>query len=158
LAQKPYDRVKFYYRLNTHADFLRGLGITFNGVFPRMTRDFLIDFENNQQAQAAQNMLASVRVVDGNEPLFGEIDNRGNSLFVTLTYPKEITAKTMYQVGDRKAGLLPEVSFVAIKNGMHQEEGFAFFTQGASKYAPADYSHVAELGAAIKEFFGLARA
>ena len=53
--------------------------------------------------------------------------------------------------------MLSEVSFVAIKNGMHQEEGFAFFTHGASMYAPADKSHVAELGAAIKEYFGLAR-
>lgn len=158
LAQKPYDRVKFYYRLNTHADFLRGLGITFKGVFPRMTRDFLIEFDNVQQAQVAQEVLAAVRVVGGDEPLFGEIDNRGSSLFVTLTYPSEITEKTMYQVGDRNVALLPNVSFVAIKNGMHQEEGFAFFTRGVSKYAPANKAHVAELGAAIKEYFGHTRA
>jgi hypothetical protein len=155
LAQKPYDRVRFYYRLNTHADFLCGLGITFSGVFPRMTRDFLIEFEDARQARAAQDVLAGVRVVGGDEPLFGEIDNRGNSLFVTLTYPHEVTAQTQYQVGNRKAALLPEVSFVAIKNGMHQEEGFAFFTEGAARYAPADKSHVANLGAAIMCYFGV---
>lgn len=155
LAQKPYDRVKFYYRLNGHKEFLRGLGITFNGVFPRMTRDFLVQFDNNKQAQAAQDILASVRVVDDNVPLFGEIDNRGDSLFVTLTYPHEITSKTQYQLGDHKAALLPEVSFVAIKNGMHQEEGFAFFTPGAARYAPADKAHVAKLGAAIMSYFGV---
>jgi hypothetical protein len=153
LAQKPYDRVKFYYRLNAHADFLRGLGIAFGGVFPRMTRDFLIEFENVQQAHAAEDLLAEVRVVGDNEPLFGEIDNRGASLFVTLTYPKEITAQTQYQVGERKAALLPEVSFVAIKNGMHQEEGFAFFTEGVARYAPADMAHVAQLGYTIMNFF-----
>jgi hypothetical protein len=49
--------------------------------------------------------------------------------------------------------LLPEVSFVAIKNGMHQEEGFAFFTEGAARYAPADQAHVAHLGLAIMNFF-----
>lgn len=156
LAQKPYDRVKFYYRLNTHADFLRGLGIAFKGVFPRMTRDFLIEFENDQQAQAAQNVLAAVRVVGGDDPLFGEIDNRGNSLFVTLTYPQEINAQTMYQVGGRKSPLLPEVSFVAIKNGMHQEEGFAFFTPGAAKYAPAEHSHVGALASTVLGYFGVA--
>lgn len=155
LAQKPYDRLKFYYRLNTHADFLRGLGIMFSGVFPRMTRDFLIEFEDARQAQVAHDVLAGVRVVGDDEPLFGEIDNRGNSLFVTLTYPHEVTAQTHYQVGDRKAALLPEVSFVAIKNGMHQEEGFAFFTEGAARYAPADKSHVANLGAAIMSYFGV---
>jgi len=156
LAQKPYDRIKFYYRLNTHADFLRGLGIVFSGLFPRMTRDFLIEFENAQQALAAQSVLASIRVDDHDAPLFGEIDNRGNSLFVTLTYPHEITASTHYRVGDRKLPLLPEVSFVAIKNGMHQEEGFAFFSPGIAPYAPIDKAHVAQLGTSIKNYFGLA--
>lgn len=156
LAQKPYDQVKFYYRLNTHKDFLRGLGIPFSGVFPRMTRDFLIEFETIQQAQAAQDVLADVRVEGGDEPLFGEIDNRGSSLFVTLTYPQEITAQTQYKAGDRKAALLPEVSFVAIKNGMHQAEGFAFFTPGAAKYAPADMAHVAKLNGTLKDYFGIA--
>ncbi len=153
LSQKPYDRVEFYYRLNSHRFFLRGLGITFSDVLPRMTRDFLIQFEDNKQAQAAQDILAGVRVKDDHIPLFGEIDNRGNSLFVTLTYPYEITAETQYKVGDRKAALLPEVSFVAIKNGMHQEEGFAFFTAGVARHAPTDKAHVAQLGAAIMNYF-----
>jgi hypothetical protein len=120
-----------------------------------MTRDFLIEFENNQQAKAAQDVLSSVRVVGDDVPLFGEIDNRGDSLFVTLTYPQEITAQTQYQVGHRKAALLPEVSFVAIKNGMHQEEGFAFFTPDVARYVPADKAHVAELGVAIMSYFGV---
>lgn len=155
LAQKPYDRVKFYYRLNTHAEFLRRLGIKFSQVFPRMTRDFLIEFENARQARTAQDVLVDVRVVGDGAPLFGEIDNRGDSLFVTLTYPQEITAQTQVQIGDRKIALLPEVSFVAIKNGMHQEEGFAFFTSDVAKHAPADKAHVAQLGEAIKGYFGL---
>src|SRR5205085_285235 len=41
LSQRPYDRVKFYYRLKDHGEFLRGLGISFHTVQPRMTRDFL---------------------------------------------------------------------------------------------------------------------
>jgi hypothetical protein len=158
LAQKPYDRVKFYYRLNTHADFLGRLGIEFSGVIPRMTRDFLIEFDNQEQALAAQDVLASVQVDGEDVPLFGEIDNRGNSLFVTLTYPREITSSTQYRMGEHKFPLLPEVSFVAIKNGMHQEEGFAFFTPGIAPYAPPDKAHVAELGASIKGYFDIALA
>ena len=155
LAQRPYDHIKFYYRLNAHADFLHGLGIVFSGVFPRMTRDFLIEFENNLQAQAAEYVLSRVRVVGEEAALFGEIDNRGKSLFVTLTYPLEITPETQYLVGDRKFALLAHVSFVAIKNGMHQEEGFAFFTPGAAKHAPTEKAHVAQLGVAILSYFGL---
>jgi len=157
LAQRPYDRVKFYYRLNNHADFLRGLGIVFSGVFPRMTRDFLIEFENMQQALSAQKLLSSLQVDDKSVPLFGEIDNRGDSLFVTLTYPHEITASTHYRAGDRKLPLLPEVSFVAIKNGMHQEEGFAFFTPGVAPHAPPDKAHVYRLGQSILDYFGVGR-
>lgn len=157
LAQKPYDRIKFYYRLNDHKEFLRGLGITFSAVFPRMTRDFLIEFENAQEACAAQEVLAGVRVVGGDIPLFGEVDNRGNTLFVTLTYPQEITVQTQYQIGDRKGALLPAVNFVAIKNGMHQEQGFAFFTPGVAKHAPADNVHVSQLALTIQKYFGLAQ-
>lgn len=155
LAQKPYERVKYYYRLKTHANFLLGLGIKFTDVFPRMTRDFLINFQNADHAIEAQNILASVRVGDGDDPLFGEIDNRGNSLFVTLTYPLEITPSTNFRLDNLNLPLLPEVSFVAIKNGMHQEEGFAFFTSGFAPYAPADMEHVAKLGTSIKNYFGL---
>ncbi len=155
LAQKPYDRVKFYYRLNDHSKFLRGLGIDFRDVFPRMTRDFLIEFDNVQQALAAQRVLARVRVNDDDIPLFGQIDNRGNSLFVTLTYSQEIEASTQYHLGARKSPLFPEVSFVAIKNGVHQEQGFAFFTSGFASYAPPDQSHVAHLGTSIKNYFDI---
>lgn len=155
LAQKPYERIKFYYRLNNHTDFLRALGIKFFAVYPRMTRDFLIEFQDAEESLAAQKVLASIRVDDEGDSLFGEIDNRGSSLFVTLTYPQEITPTTQYRLHDQKLPLMPEVSFVAIKNGMHQEEGFAFFTSGVAPYAPIDKAHVSQLGVSIKKFFGV---
>jgi hypothetical protein len=153
LAQKPYDRVKFYYRLNSHARFLHEIGVRFRGVFPRMTRDFLVEFGSEEEARTAQNLLASVRVGDDDIPLFGEIDNRGESLFVTLTYPHEITTSTFYRVGGGKHPLSPEVSFVAVKNGMHQEEGFAFFSPGVAVHAPQNGAHVANLGKTILRYF-----
>ena len=156
LTQKPYDRVKFYYRLNSHEAFLHSLGIKFLSVTPRMTRDFLVQFETMQQALAAQEVLSSV-FVEGVEdaPLFGEIDNRGKSLFVALTYPYEITSSTLYHLGGRAAPLSPQVSFVAIKNGMHHNEGFAFFTQGVAEVAPQDGAHVSELNESIMRHFGI---
>lgn len=155
LAQKPYDRIKFYYRLNSHADFLRGLGIAFKEVYPRMTRDFLIEFDDEKDALKAQETLAGVHVQNDGLPLFGEIDNRGKSLFVTLTYPHEVLASTNYIFGDRVQALLSQVSFVAIKNGMHQPEGFAFFSPNVASHAPADMSHVARLGETVKSYFGI---
>ena len=156
LAQKPYDRLKFYYRLNAHADFLREIGIDFSAVYPRMTRDFLVEFNTEAQALSAQSTLDSIQIHDDKFGLFDKIDNRGNSLFVTLTYPKEITEFTKFTIFGETKHLKPFVSFVAIKNGMHQGEGFAFFTHGVNSHAPCNLSHVCNLGKTIIEFFGVA--
>ena len=155
LAQKPYDRLKYYYRLNSHAEFLSGLGIEFTGVYPRMTRDFLVEFETEEQALSAQSVLGNIQVKGDGVALFGEIDNRGKNLFVTMTYPNEITDTTKYIASGRIEPLKPAVSFVAIKNGMHQAEGFAFFTPGIANFAPADSCHVGNLGGTVLSYFGL---
>jgi len=155
LAQKPYDRLEFYYRLNSHADFLKSLGIDFSGVYPRMTRDFLVEFETEGQAQLAESILARIQVKGDSSALFGEIHNRGKSLFVSLTYPDEITESTKYIIDERTRLLKPLVSFVAIKNGMHQAEGFAFFTSGVKSHAPTNMAHVANIGNSILEYFGV---
>jgi hypothetical protein len=154
LSQKPYDRVKFYYRLRCHHAFLAQVGIRFKSVVPRMTRDFLVEFDSADDAHLAQQRLASVKVVCDGAALFGEIDNRGNSLFVTLTYPLEVTGRTQYSIDGIIRPLEPEVNFVAIKNGMHQGKGFAFFSPGAARYAPEDFSHVSSLGQMIMRYFG----
>jgi len=153
LSQTPYDQIKFYYRLKNHAEFLHKLGIVFLDVLPRMTRDFLVTFECEEHAKIAQEVLSDVRVENADSPLFGEIDNRGKSLFVTLTYPQEISAESRFIVRGRSAPLSPEVSFVAIKNGMHQGGGYAFFTTGFSRYAPSERAHCCQLGIAIKKYF-----
>lgn len=153
LSQKPYGRTEFYYRLKTHGEFLKKLGINFERVFPRMTRDFLVEFSNEKQAQEAQALMASARVIGENTPLFGQIDNRGSSLFVTLTYANEITAETRFIANGKSLNLFPEVSFVAIKNGMHQAEGFAFFTPGIAAYVPLEFSHVSKVGNMIRRYF-----
>jgi hypothetical protein len=157
LSQRPYDRVKFYYRLEDHAAFLRTLGIAFRAVTPRMTRDFLIEFDDVDQAALAQRRLGAILVGDDTR-LFGEIDNRGTSLFVTLTYAREITDSTTFRHEGRESPLKKSVVFVAIKNGMHQEKGFAFFTPSVTRFAPKEGDHVKELYATITRYFAAAPA
>jgi hypothetical protein len=146
LTQVPYDRVKFYYRLKDHADFMQRMGIVCREALPRMTRDFELLFDDAAACGAAAAKLASVHVVRDNQPLFGDIDNRGTSLFVTLTYASEILAgdSVMFD-GGRLDGLHAQVAFVAIKNGMHSAKGFAFLSPGASTDAPSAPVHVASL-------------
>jgi hypothetical protein len=156
LSQHPYDRIKYYYRLKNHENFLNLVGIDFKKVLPRMTRDFLIEFDSEELAQIAQDKLLSIRIIDNDVLLFGEIDNRGDSLFVTLTYPHEINEKSKIKCTDHCEFLLAEhIVFVAIKNGMHQSEGFAFFSKVISKFAPKNNAHVKNLNYSIFKYFNI---
>jgi len=126
LSQVKYDRIKFYYRLRNHENFLKKIGINYKKVFPRMTRDFLIEFNNESLAFDAEKLLKKV-TIDKKENLFGIIENRGKSLFVTSTYPNELTnANNIYLDDDIILKGLENLTFVAIKNGMHSEEGYMF--------------------------------
>ena len=151
LSQKPYDQVKYYYRLKDHDSFISKLGIKYKHIYPRMTRDFLIEFDSNEEAQKTQTILSNIEV--NNEiPLFGEIDNRGLSLFVTLTYPDEICHDTFINSNSTSIKLFDEVVFVAIKNGMHQSRGFSFYTEGLKDLIPQNNAHVKEIHKTISNF------
>lgn len=156
LTQRPYDRVKFYYRLVDHAAFLRIAGIPFRSVQPRMTRDFLIEFDSATQAAQAMRTLSAIRVSPGDLPLFGELDNRGASIFATMTYPEEITGDTLVALQSGRVALQPLVTFVAIKNGMHDGRGFAFFKGDVTVHSPADGEHVGRLFETVKRYYGIA--
>ena len=156
LSQKPYEKLKFYYRLKNHKAFLEGLGIDFREAIPRMTRDFLVSFDSVEQAFMAEKQLSEI-LVDNEVKLFEEIDNRGQDIFVVLTYSSEVTKETMITFVGKQLPLLDLVSFVAIKNGEHQSKGFAYFSDGISKYAPPNGSHVSKIHGTVLDFFGTAR-
>jgi hypothetical protein len=158
LSQCPYDRVKYYYRLKNHADFFKKIGINFLEIHPRMTRDFLVTFASIDAAVKAQNILSELRIMEKSEPLFGEIENRGDELFITLTYPDEIVAADVVKFGAIKLEILQDVAFVAIKNGMHQSKGFAFFTPAIAKLCPENGSHVKELYSTVINYFNVEQA
>ena len=153
LSQCPYDQIKYYYRLKDHAAFLGKIGIDFLEIHPRMTRDFLVTFPSIDHATKAQNILNSLRIEKKSKPLFGEIENRGDQLFVTLTYPDEIVESDTVKLNSIKLDMLQEVAFVAIKNGMHQAKGFAFFSPGVAKLCPENGSHVKELYSSVMNYF-----
>ena len=153
LSQKPFKELKFYYRLKNHAEFLNELGIKFKSTTPRMTRDFLITFDDFDQAEIATNKLSKI-LIDNKIKLFGEIDNRGKDVFVTLTYPYEVNDKTKFYFGNKEFQLIDFVVFVAIKNGEHQGKGFAYFSEDIKKFAPPKDSHISHIFSTISNFFG----
>jgi hypothetical protein len=159
LSQVPYDRVKFYYRLKNHEAFLGRLGVPFARALPRMTRDFLVECADKAQADLAAEQLAAVRSVSDDQPIFGEIDHRGTSLFVTMTYGKEIPMdfKVCSHSGE-EFDFHDEVAFVAIKNGMHSQRGFCFFRGDVARLAPASGAHVKGLHEVVMQYFDAAGA
>ncbi len=154
LSQKPYSHLKFYYRLNDHVSFLREVGVECTDVVPRMTRDFLVKFDSAEQALRAEQQLSKI-LVNNDVKLFEEIDNRGDELFVVLTYPSEITDKTMISYSGTERKLSGLVTFVAIKNGEHQSKGFAYFSESFSDFAPTEGCHVSRIHNTVLQFFGI---
>ena len=134
LHQEAVDEPVFYWRLRAHGDFLRRIGCAFTEVEPRMSRDFLIHCASAAQAAASATRLASGRAPDG-LPLF-EVDNRGDTLFVTLLYPHEVKPGFVARFGELTVDdFAKEVVFVAIKNGRHN--GIGYFLDSA-EHVPLD--------------------
>ena len=154
LSQQPYVDSKFYYRLKEHGSFLKKLGLVFDRVQPRMTRDFLIQFASDSLALEAAEVLGNLKTRDG-KVIFGEIDVRDSELFVVLTYDREIGRKTLIDSPQGELNISEEVVFVAIKNGGHVTRGYAHFSKGLRDFAPEQESHVSKLFGSIMNYYGV---
>ena len=127
LSQIPYDREKYYYRLKDHKNFLKLLNISFDKVEPRMTRDFLITFKNNNDKNHATIKLNELNNINKKEII--TCDVRENSIFVTLSIKTEIKKKDEIKIDGNNHILIHEhVVFVALKNGMHNQKGYFYST------------------------------
>ncbi|MDA8851740.1 hypothetical protein N9J04_03100, partial [Candidatus Pelagibacter sp.] len=154
LRQVPYDLIKFYYRLKNHKIFLNMIGIKFLKVLPRMTRDFEIIFETENDSIVAKDILENIVSKKDNIKIFGEIEEREKSLFITLTYPHEIKKKDFVIINNNsELNFFNEVSFVAIKNGKHDQKGYAFYSPNLDLKTPKDPIHVSKIFNMISNIF-----
>ncbi len=154
LRQVPYKMIKFYYRLKKHSSFLSKIGIKFVKVLPRMTRDFEIIFENEHDQRNAKVILQNIRCLNNDLKIFGEIEDRNKSLFVSLNYPNEIKKNDYIKINsDLKLNFYNEVVFVAIKNGMHDSKGYVFCSPNLGFKAPSEAIHVSKLHDIIVDHF-----
>ena len=127
LHQKPHQRLTYYWRLNEHVKFLKLICIhNFDEVLPRMSRDFLINFNNEQDTILAEQKLNCFYASKDKNKIFN-VDNRGTSLFVELVYPNDLSdTDTIYSKNTNQIveNFKCYVSFVAIKNGEHDGVGY----------------------------------
>ncbi len=150
LSQEPNNDKEFYYRLTNHKNFLEKLDIKFSNILPRMSRDFLVEFENLNDLDKAYDILSRLKINDSN--LFGLIEKRNKSLFVSLTYKNEITANTILDYRDIKINLNNEVSFVAIKNGQHSSKGYIYLSNNFN-FSKKSNLDIVEIFKIIQNFF-----
>ena len=154
LRQIPYSKNKFYYRLKNHSSFLNNIGLKYSKVLPRMTRDFEIIFANNTDLTNAKKILKNIKFNKTNLKIFGEIEERDKSLFVTLTYSQEIKVHDNITVNNEQSvNFFNEVVFVAIKNGMHDSKGYVFCSSDTEFKIPKKPIHVSKLHEIIISHF-----
>jgi len=147
LSQIPYDIEKYYYRLVNHENFLRIIKINFLKVEPRMTRDFLVTFDNEKDLEIAFKKLNLINLL--NKIKIFEIDKRKLSLFVSLVINFEITENYSIFIDINRSIILKNhVSFVALKNGMHSSVGYIF-----SSFKINNINKVQEIFKEINNFF-----
>jgi len=126
LHQQPHNHMTFYWRLKEHAAFMKKIGVTnHTRLLPRMSRDFLVEFTNEQEAASAEQALNGYRAASDNMAMFA-VDNRGTSLFVELVYPNNIDDNFDIVSGEGTiiSNFKQYVAFVAIKNGEHNGTGY----------------------------------
>jgi hypothetical protein len=154
LHQVPHEQATFYWRLKDHAKFLRAIGVPFARVEPRMSRDFLIQCSTRSEVELAVSRLSRAVAVDGTRMF--EVDDRGQDIFVMLTYPKDIQDGFSFLIGDEKYdGLRQDVAFVALKNGEHHGVGY-FIDSGQQRSDVPHHFPLKDLPTRIRAAFGLA--
>ena len=137
LHQRPHETLTYYWRPKLHDSMLDALGVrSSKSVTPRMSRDFLIEFNNSTDAQEAEKILQSYKSHFDNKSIFAT-DNRGTSIFVELIYSLDITDG--FKISSDLTNLTIDnfkehVSFVAIKNGEHHGDGFLLSNQLVSDF------------------------
>lgn len=129
LSQKPHEKLTYYWRIKEHGLFLKKIGVTmYVNVFPRMSRDFLIDFNTIEDAKVAELILDKYTTTCLEEKIF-KIDNRGKSLFVELILSSEIDEFLSIKGDIIVNNFKKYVAFVAIKNGEHDGRGHVIDTE-----------------------------
>ncbi len=143
LHQDPHERETYYYRLDDHAAFLKRIGIEYNYTYNLMTEDFVLCFDNEQQAAETEQKILNVCTVDTQEIFYVETadkavrtlnksaqifhtENRGKDIYVQLKPVSAlIPANAKVKGGDTIVNNFGElVSLAQVKNTHHHGVGY----------------------------------
>lgn len=152
LTQVPYDRMKYYYRPVDHKNFLKNFHIEAKNIFPRMTRDFLVEFLNNEEKENAKIIFEKINKLNNNQVF--ELDDRNKSLFITFKFDEELDDNSfLINHKHEKIFLKEKISFVALKNGMHDQKGFILTCKNFPNDLLNNFDHVKSIHDVIIKYF-----
>ena len=127
LSQQPHEAQTFFWRFNNHRSFAKELKLPdFKKITPKMSRDFLVEFEADDDCKIAEQILLDFKMKRDGIKLF-RLDNRGNDIFVELIYPNDINDEDIFiseKFNIEINNLKKKLSFVAIRNGEHNGTGY----------------------------------
>jgi hypothetical protein len=143
LHQEAHERTTYYYRFNDQIKFLDQIGIQYTESYRLMTEDFVIVFQDKNEALMAERTLAQVQTVDTDDIFYIEtgdceirtlntsnkifhIENRGKDLYIQLKpvkceFPKNISIRSGDKIIENFDQL---ISFAQYKNTHHHGVGY----------------------------------
>jgi hypothetical protein len=156
LSQKIAQDTVYYYRLKDPQKFINTFDIEYSNISQAMTRDFTISFESRKSLEYGLNILKKLEYSDqeSSEKLFEIIEDKGDSIFLSLTVKREITSFAKIKFKDLEIKLIDFVVFVALKNGEHSDLGYVFFDNNIkNEFKNKDF--IGEINLVIKNYFGI---
>ena len=155
LSQTPYPAEKYYYRLKFPAKFFASFGIEPLKVQQRMSRDMEVFFADSKDQAVFSNVISAIKC--NGLPLFGDLEKREGSTFLSLTYPKKIDEGDRAVHNNTSINLSDEVAFVAVKNGEHCQKGYGIYSDGLKPFIRKKTLPIWKVHDVILDYFKVTR-
>ena len=129
LSQESYSNPFCYWRFNNHKSLLNNFIKTEFSIYPRMTRDFEINFKNIEDEACILDFLKNSHIISEDKKACNAFININktstNSIFASFAYSgEEMDVSLNYN--DKSISLKEEIIFIALKNAGHNQKGWAY--------------------------------
>ena len=129
LSQESYSNPFCYWRFNNHKSLLNHFIKTEFSIYPRMTRDFEINFKNIEDEAFILDFLKNSHIISEGKKICNAFININktstNSVFASFAYSGEERDVSLL-FNDKSISLKEEIIFIALKNAGHNQKGWAF--------------------------------
>lgn len=126
LSQVVIDEPIFYWNLKNHDDFFSKIGIPFSKIEKRMSRDYTLYFNSENDMEKACIILKGLKL--NNNEIFS-LKKIENKIYLELVYKFNISkGEILFNHNNNiiSYNFLNELNFIAVKNSIHCQKGYVF--------------------------------